>query len=541
MKKKIELLALYFLLSANILYSQKHYENYYDSEFMDANNIKVVFDNYGGLNFEKYGGGGAGFWDRLFEGYYINDWYVGEVIIYDQGLWVLGKSDTTQVLNYSWWGRTNYSPGPIINGSSAVQANPRDKDKYRIYKISDNDNSSVDILNWPFEFGAPIDNDKKPLLHADQTVWTVFNSCNTIKGKQYFFNEPITPVKLEIQQMAYAYEGGINSNILSDVIFLEWTIINKGTNKIDSTYIGLWSDLDLSGASHNPPAVDTLRQLGYCWSNIPESWSTYYRWRCPAVGYVMLYGPKIKSQGDTAIFKGRELTGYRNIPLSSFFGITDNNYPLANTPYFKKEVWNIARGFDLAGNIIIDSVSGKHTKFPFSGDPITNTGWNWNYWTNGEAGFYMFTGPFTFEPADTQWVMYAITAGLDTNKFGSITKLRRNVDILRSISYDDLVKITPLEYEEPQTTVPEYFYLSQNFPNPFNPTTKIRYEIPIQTHVNISVYDILGRKVAEIVNKEQEAGYYEVEIDGGNWASGVYFIRIETYTYSKTIKAVLMK
>jgi Secretion system C-terminal sorting domain len=67
--------------------------------------------------------------------------------------------------------------------------------------------------------------------------------------------------------------------------------------------------------------------------------------------------------------------------------------------------------------------------------------------------------------------------------------------------------------------------LSQNFPNPFNPSTTIKYELPKSSEVTLSVYDMLGRQVSMLVNDRRSAGVHEVKFDGSNLASGVYFYR----------------
>jgi hypothetical protein len=94
--------------------------------------------------------------------------------------------------------------------------------------------------------------------------------------------------------------------------------------------------------------------------------------------------------------------------------------------------------------------------------------------------------------------------------------------------------------------IPEVFSLSQNYPNPFNPTTTIRYGLPVvgdrhAYHVQIKIYDILGREVKVLVNEIQQAGYYDVKFDGKNLASGVYFYRIEAEEYILAKKMVLVK
>lgn len=75
--------------------------------------------------------------------------------------------------------------------------------------------------------------------------------------------------------------------------------------------------------------------------------------------------------------------------------------------------------------------------------------------------------------------------------------------------------------------IPNKFILHQNFPNPFNPSTKIQYDLPANARVSLIIYDLLGREVARLVNgEEQKAGSYEAEFDGANLASGVYFYRL---------------
>lgn len=90
-------------------------------------------------------------------------------------------------------------------------------------------------------------------------------------------------------------------------------------------------------------------------------------------------------------------------------------------------------------------------------------------------------------------------------------------------------------------TIPTTFDLMQNYPNPFNPSTTIRYAIPEPVKVKLVVYNAVGQKVKELVNTEQEAGYYTVDFNASNLASGIYLIRLETAKFTKTIKALLIK
>ena len=85
------------------------------------------------------------------------------------------------------------------------------------------------------------------------------------------------------------------------------------------------------------------------------------------------------------------------------------------------------------------------------------------------------------------------------------------------------------------------YKLSQNYPNPFNPTTTINYTIPKAEHVTIKVYDILGRELATLVNKDQQPGNYEVNFNASNLASGVYLYKLQAGSLTETKKLILMK
>ncbi|MBX7047422.1 MAG: T9SS type A sorting domain-containing protein, partial [Ignavibacteria bacterium] len=89
--------------------------------------------------------------------------------------------------------------------------------------------------------------------------------------------------------------------------------------------------------------------------------------------------------------------------------------------------------------------------------------------------------------------------------------------------------------------IPKTFSLSQNYPNPFNPSCRINYQIPAKGFVELNVYDIVGKKVASLVNGNQEAGTHLAEFDGSALASGVYFYKLNFGTFSETKKMLLLK
>ncbi|MBP3193927.1 T9SS type A sorting domain-containing protein [Natronogracilivirgula saccharolytica] len=89
--------------------------------------------------------------------------------------------------------------------------------------------------------------------------------------------------------------------------------------------------------------------------------------------------------------------------------------------------------------------------------------------------------------------------------------------------------------------LPKVGKLHKNYPNPFNPTTLISYDLPETSNVRLEVYDLLGRKVATLVNDQMEAGSHEVLFDATNLASGIYIFRITTSQFTKTRQMTLVK
>ncbi|MBT3232940.1 MAG: choice-of-anchor D domain-containing protein [Calditrichaeota bacterium] len=89
--------------------------------------------------------------------------------------------------------------------------------------------------------------------------------------------------------------------------------------------------------------------------------------------------------------------------------------------------------------------------------------------------------------------------------------------------------------------IPTDYYLSQNYPNPFNSTTQIRFGLPEAGHVSIRVFDLSGRIVATIINKQAEAGHHAVEWNAGHVSSGLYLLQLETADFKAKSKAVLVK
>ncbi len=119
------------------------------------------------------------------------------------------------------------------------------------------------------------------------------------------------------------------------------------------------------------------------------------------------------------------------------------------------------------------------------------------------------------------------------NLSGEVSYRLKQVDADGSSEYSDVVTVNANGLAKTE--------LFQNYPNPFNPTTQISFKLANANQVNVSVYNTLGEKVAELVNEVREAGVHNLKFDASNLSSGFYIYRIETPNYSKTMKMLLIK
>jgi hypothetical protein len=118
----------------------------------------------------------------------------------------------------------------------------------------------------------------------------------------------------------------------------------------------------------------------------------------------------------------------------------------------------------------------------------------------------------------------------------------------RTLTPGDFVERYPTAVDDDAGEIPSAFALDQNFPNPFNPTTVIRYRLPggeggasTVRRVSLRVYDLLGREVADLVDADQGPGQYSVTFDATRLPSGIYLCRITAGRLSQTVKMTLTK
>jgi hypothetical protein len=211
----------------------------------------------------------------------------------------------------------------------------------------------------------------------------------------------------------------------------------------------------------------------------------------------------------------------------NYFSLTDGSNPLPvemcsfDASIIKRDVklnWTTCsevnnRGFDIERRQF-NSASGDYY-------PWITTGFIEGSGTTNEQHSYGFTD-----------------SRLNTGKYQYRLK---QIDYNGNFEYYDLTSPS-----EVNIGIPVNADLSQNYPNPSNPTSKVDYQIPFDGAVSLRVYDITGRMVAALFEGQQASGYYTAVFNGSNLASGVYFYRLEARSntgesFSKTMKLVLIK
>lgn len=142
---------------------------------------------------------------------------------------------------------------------------------------------------------------------------------------------------------------------------------------------------------------------------------------------------------------------------------------------------------------------------------------------------YTFSSPFNVDRVGTVRPAGAFDIGAFEQKI--ILAVEPTADLTKDV----------LNKSGNSNNLPDHFELGQNYPNPFNPSTSIRYALPTNMMVTLKVYNILGKEVATLVNEEKAAGYYEVNFNASNLASGTYIYQLQTGNNVDVKKMILMK
>ena len=499
------------------------------------NTIQAEFYN-DGIYFEDLATGNDGlFWPA----------HSGKNAVFTSGPWLIGTgADDDSLYSASCEYVTEYQPGPIVttyNGDSANAsedaADPQDS-SWDIMVLSGSTPPTDStyqawIRNAP-QTGAPLNSEGQPSVIGDEVAYWVMNDLSVV---EHGFVSVTPPMGTEVHNYVFGFN---RVGTLGQTLFIRMTFINRSTKEYDSCYVGWWSDCDLGNAIDDLDGCDTTRDLGYTYNG--KSSDVIYGADPPAEGYVLLEGPKVRTDNstDSALQSGMWVHGYKNLTMTSFIMFLNSYAPYDIPPdgnhVWSKEAYNLLRGLvRTTGQPFLDN--GSPTKFLVSGDPVTHTGWVDTL--PGDKHLLLSSGPFDLLPGDTQEIVLAYVIGQGTSNINSVEVLRKMADTVRAVFNSNFTVFTPVHTAK--NDIPQSYSLSQNYPNPFNPTTVISYGVPVNSQVTLKVYDVLGREVQTLVDENKHAGSYRLTFNAGNLPSGVYFLRLQAGSFGMVKKMVLLK
>lgn len=487
----------------------------------------------------------------------------GQRFLFSSGFFMSGYTDTTLWANAvaSTSRIQDYQAGPV--GTSSTD--PKNK-IYVVDRIDPHFSSSWQEWKDAVSLGAyfydgdndgiynPIDkngngiwdpNEDMPDILGDRTAWCVYNDGVPDTSRRY---NKVKPQGIEIRQTMFATN---RIPQLQNVIFIRYTIVNKGTvnSLLDSVYFSAWADIDLGDYTDDLTGCDTLLSSGYTYNDSSDG---EYGPNPPAIFFNVIQGPIIHTGNnlDTAFnmkgkMRGKEShIGYKNLWMTSFWHYV-SSHPTHGDPQTPQIANYYMKGYNSVGSWLdpctwsMGKVSGGvdcnnvNPRFIYSGDPVTNIGWI--NLRSDDQRMMINIGPFKLETGKPQDIIIAYTVGRGTDALNSIS-IARNItnSVLQEYS-SNFGTITGVN--EHSGSVVNNFSLSQNFPNPFNPATNIRYQLPHNGFVTLKIYDMLGREVKTLVNEFQTAGSYTIRWDGRSdgktmITNGVYFYQLILQSFS---------
>lgn len=408
------------------------------------------------------------------------------------------------------------------------------------------------LEDWPSAWGAPVlDGDgnpknynlaggDRPELLGDQTVWWVMNDA----GNQHASSET-KPLGLEVQGSAFAFniQGAVGN-----ATFYRYRLHYKGQHPLDSAYVALFLDTDLGTFSDDYIGSDTTLAMGYSY-NADDHDEGGYGDAPPAVGLSFLQGPRASKDGidndrDGVVDEEGERLRATAVTYPNA-GCCALSEPSTASDYYNymQARWKDGTPFTLGGRG--HDHSDQPISYVYPGDPVTGS-----FWSEIDTGegisnvpadrmFTVASGPFDLEPGDVEEIVFAIVWSRGDSNLDSVRKLREDMAYVQSIAPELIAPRTTA------TTVDavDRFALGYNhaYPNPFAEVTTIRYSLERAEHVRLSVYDVLGREVAMLVDEPQEPGWHKVVFDARDVSAGSYLYRLQVGRHAATETIVVVR
>lgn len=369
MKKSI-LIILLILAVCTTLFSQPD-----TAIHINANRILMYAGNNGIIANDFFGE-----IDSTFEGFYYgeDDRYT---LMFAGGLWITSKISREIFTGMAYYsaGRTytEFVPGPL-------DGNIEDSSELRVYKITRDDlqNPGQDYLEWPSEWGAPVDSAGDPLLLGDETLFSIYNDTDTTR--RGFTAGSKLPMYSEVRQTIHAYN---KDKALGDVVFVEYEIINRSAQRWDSVYVGQFTDPDIGTPFDDFLGSSPQLDLTYVYSDSLDE-------ELAGIGYPLV----------GTVFLGAEKSGRPRYEQST----SSTARVIQFFPISREESMYMMRGLNYGGVPYADPQTGEIKSMPLDGDARYDVGWVDN--DPEDKRTLISRGPFYLMPGDTLRIHFALIA-----------------------------------------------------------------------------------------------------------------------------------
>jgi hypothetical protein len=363
-----------------------------NAQFIDINNIKMFITNTGSFAWDKTSGNAGLEYPKG----------TGKTCVFAAGLWMGGQVGGVTHIAVSEYS-DEYGPGAMVGG--ATDDPGKNKPEYHVYKLYKNYTDTAvrdaDLASYnagAVIHGAPavaVQGDGSLNILGDEFMWAVYNDADPTNHTNRAGST--APLGIEVQQSTFAFN---RQGPLGNTVFIQYKMINKGSNTINNMYVSQWSDPDDGYAGDDLDGCDTTLSVGYVYNGTNND--NVYGTAVPCVGYDFFQGPKV---------------GGVPLPMTSF-----NKYINGTDPDNFAKTYNLMKGLQQDGSPLINPTNGQVTTFMLSGDPVLGTGW---LDTNpADRRLQCSSGPFTMVPGDTQVVTTAIIVGQSKNRLASISLMK---------------------------------------------------------------------------------------------------------------------
>ena len=450
--------------------------------FMQGNNINTTFRSDGIFNYD---------WITFTSKESGMIWPVTsstrKTVNFTSGVWVGGKIGgqiRTAIAAYA----SHFTPGdiPVLGGvtPTSVCNDPR----FRIYYVQLTDPTLIDggtrtklaggrqyTFNfdswaaWPVDMGAPyvevnnipgyqpgVDGDRPGIGNSeaipDEISFMVYqdytNCTNNIHTSEISLPGGTVPMGCQIQQLAFMF----NSPGLTDMYFVKWKIINRSSNRWDSTYISVFDDADIGtgscGAGDDAVGCDTAQNVGYVYNG--DNNDCNYGEAPPATGYRYLQSPLVYTGNPNNIvyLPYDTLVGYIALGLTGFnYFVNGAADQCLNDPDEYLAGYNFMKGLDGCGRTKLNPFTNQPTLFSYDGDACLRSALPNNWYDSAspprDVRFMQNSGPFTMNSGDTQTVVIGSFVGKGSNNIQSLCVLLNNAARVQRI-YDLNFRSIPL-------------------------------------------------------------------------------------------------